>query len=175
MKKLAVFFISVLVLIVFAACNNEGNPSDTRPATGAQSETVGVPVSEETWFFVLEGVRIDLLKALPDNMPEPERIYEIPSCASQGMDKVYDYGSLQITTYNDKGTEIPYNIEFFDENAATFEGISIGKTYDQMVEVYGSDFKKAVWYDYVKGEVTLSFMVNDGMITGVVYSAKIKF
>ena len=108
-------------------------------------------------------------------MPEPERIYEIPSCASQGMDKVYDYGSLQITTYNDKGTEIPYNIEFFDENAATFEGISIGKTYDQMVEVYGSDFKKAVWYDYVKGEVTLSFMVNDGMITGVVYSAKIKF
>ena len=176
MNKVIVFFLSVLVLFVFVSCNNGGIPSDTHPATGTPTETVGIPVkNEEAWYFVLDGVRIDLLKALPGNMPEPERIFEIDSCASQGKDNVYDYGSLQIITYNDKGTEIPYNIEFFDENAATVEGVSIGQTYDRMIEVYGSEFKKTVWYDYVRGDVTLSFKIDEGVITGIVYEAKIKF
>ena len=176
MKKLISLIIIIMMVLSAVSCRSSGLVENTGDSSGKQSECGTDTPEPGEWYFVLDGVRVDLLKALPENIPSPDRIYEIDSCASQGKDNVYVYGSVQITLYSNRGVEIPYNIEFFDDGVSTVEGVRIGSSYDDMIAAYGSDFAKSnTMYDYVNGDVTLSFKIEDGIVTSILYQAEVKF
>lgn len=179
MKK--IITVLILLIVILASCNAEkGNISETETATNntkvGQTENSSGAIETEGWFYNLDDVKINLLEALPDNVPKYLNSYTIPSCASQGTDYVYVYDDIEITCYSNGGVELPYIIYLKEDgNGKTSEGVGIGDTVEQVVNVYGSDYvEKNSEYNYVKGETTLSFLIRDGKVLEITYQAEVK-
>lgn len=77
----------------------------------------------------------------------PQGYTEEPSCAFEGMDKTYDYGSFCLTTYPADGVDYFYSLWFTDETVQTEEGIHIGSTREEVEQLLGADWPEGetVW------------------------------
>ena len=141
-------------------------PEETKPA---------VPVILQGYLFEAGGIQIGMheyaegvLAALGD----ADAYYETPSCAFQGMDKQDTEGGYMLKTYEDQGLDYVYDIYFLDESVSTPEGIHIGSTVEEMIGIYGDGYTEDFgMYIYVKERSKLQFLVMDGVITSVDYTA----
>lgn len=97
---------------------------------------------------------------------------EIPSCAFDGIDKVYTYDNLEIIVASVNGKDTVYSVYFIDDEVETAEGVKITDTKDKMIEKYGSDYKEGLGnkYTYTKGNVELSFTIESDVVTGIEYA-----
>ena len=97
---------------------------------------------------------------------------EIPSCAFDGVDKVYNYSNVEITVAEVNGTPTVYSVYFKDDTISTNEGVKISDSKDLMLEKYGEDYKNTLSnkYDYTNENVELSFIVENDIITGIEYT-----
>lgn len=66
------------------------------------------------------------MEPLVKKLGDADNYFESDSCAFQGKDKVYTYGSVKITTYPKDNKDYVYTIELLDDTVSTPEGISIG-------------------------------------------------
>ena len=97
---------------------------------------------------------------------------ETTSCAFKGLDKTYSYPGFDLYTYPLNGTDNVNSIYFTDDSAATAEGIRIGSTKEEMEAAYGTDYTEEFGvYIYTKDDSTLSFIVTDGIVESVEYTA----
>ena len=107
-----------------------------------------------------------------ENIKEKAEITEIPSCAFEGTDKVYTYENIEITVAKIDGKDKVYSVYFIDETPETAEGVKISDSKDLMIEKYGTDYKEELGnkYTYTKGNVELSFIIENDTITSIVYT-----
>ena len=147
MKKVLKVLLLVILLIgnlVFlTACGEEkssSSSSETKTKASLSIKYDGVNI--------VPGTKFDESK-ISDNV----EISEIPSCAFDGVDKVYNYSNVEITV-------------------AEVNGVKISDSKDLMLEKYGEDYKNTLSnkYDYTKENVELSFIVENDIITGIEYT-----
>lgn len=97
---------------------------------------------------------------------------ETPSCAFQGLDKIYSYNGFDLYTYPKGDVDYVNSIYFIDESVSTPEGIHLGSTQEEMLSAYGEDYAEEFGvYTYTKEKSTLSFLVTDGVIESIEYVA----
>lgn len=97
---------------------------------------------------------------------------ETTSCAFKGLDKIYSYPGFDLYTYPLDGKDNVNSVYFTDETAKTPEGIGIGSTEEEMLAAYGEDYTEEFGvYTYAKDRSTLSFIVTDGLVESVEYTA----
>lgn len=95
---------------------------------------------------------------------------ESPTCAFEGMDRVYGYGSFELETYTLGGVEYIRAVHLLDDAYATREGIAIGVTRDAVVAVYGTaDEESATALTYLGKGMRLVFLLRDGSVTNIQY------
>lgn len=100
---------------------------------------------------------------------------EVPSCAGQGTDKVYNYGSYEITAYQDGDQEKIYSVYFIDDKITTTEGVKISDDSSVMFEKYGDNYEQTGnQYTYTSGNVELSFIVENDFIRSITYTMVIE-
>ena len=100
---------------------------------------------------------------------------EVPSCAGQGTDKVYNYGSYEITAYQEENEEKIYSVYFIDDQITTTEGVKISDDSSVMFEKYGDNYEQTGnQYTYKTGNVELSFIVENDFITSITYTLVIE-
>jgi len=151
MKKL---FLILLLLISLAACASKA-PSAQTFALSIDGKDIVIGQNAES-FLQQAGDPIDR--------------YTSPSCAFEGDDNVYDYGSYQITTFVDSGIEKFTGFYLLDESISTKEGIKIGSSFEAMVDAYGTDYVENFGaYTYNRDLTDLSFVVVDDKITSIAY------
>lgn len=110
----------------------------------------------------------DILEALG----EPKTVTESPSCAFEGVDKTYYFGSFYLTTYPGKDGERVSGLWFADDAAATPEGIAIGSTREAVETAYGTDgFNGVNAYYLTKDNSKLTIILIDGVVGSVQYEA----
>ena len=81
---------------------------------------------------------------------EPLTYLEAPSCAFQGTDRIYGFGSYEITTY---------------------EGIYIGCSKNDMEAAYGTEYQETSGsYIYTKDDMTLQFITEQDTIIAIRYN-----
>ena len=99
-------------------------------------------------------------------------VSEIPSCAFDGVDKVYNYGDVEITVSSVDGKDTVYQILFLDETVETSEGVKKADDKSVMLEKYGDDYEVKVGnqYVYTKGNVQLAFILENDVITDISYT-----
>ena len=100
---------------------------------------------------------------------------EVPSCAGQRTDKVYNYGSYEITAYQDGDQEKIYSVYFINDQITTTEGVKISDDSSVIFEKYGDNYEQTGnQYTYTSGNVELSFIVENDFVTSITYTLVIE-
>ena len=168
MKKLAVLFAAMLILV---GCGGGGGESSA--ASGSGDTTAAAGGSSDAYVFQSGDVTIAMnAKAAPivEALGEYDDYFESESCAFDGLDKQYTYGSFILKTYPLEDVDYVSSVEIRDDLASTPEGVSIGSPAEDVVEAYGEPAEEGT-YSYTKGDCTLLFLVQDGAVTSIQYTA----
>jgi hypothetical protein len=102
---------------------------------------------------------------------EPTDIFEAPSCAFDGVDRIYYYPGFVINTFPDRGTDCVLSVYFTDDSVETPEGIYLGASYDDLISVYGEERMNEAgdMLVFVRGETSLAFLLDSDTVRDISY------
>ena len=161
-------------MVVLAGCKDgsEEYMSDGSDKTEPIAESV--QEAEDGYAFFLKDTRIqvnDEISTIVAALGEPTSYFESNSCAFQGLDKVYTYGSVIIRTYPEDGKDYVLSVELKDDSVQTPEGVSIGNTLEFAESIYGKASRKTdASLVYEKGDSALSFISKNNEIYSITYT-----
>lgn len=142
---------------------------------GAGCGAAEAKTDESGWSFSYNGTRIEMkADAAPilSALGEPKSYTEETSCAFEGLDKTYYYGSFYMTTYPMDGKDYVYSLWFADDSVATEEGIRIGSTRAEVETVCGAEsFDGSNAFVLTRGETKMTIILTDGLVSSVQYEA----
>ena len=184
MKKLIALLMAALMILSLAACGNSADPDDIPAITQGKDEAEDTPAAPEqqenqqqentpaaqgVYSYTYEGV--ELVPGAPFDpsvLPAADSVFEVPSCAIEGTDNLYNYGTFELTAFNDGTGEVIYSIFFIDPNITTDEGLALGDDVTKMVELYGESYtQEGTAYVYTSGNTILSILVQNDTITSI--------
>jgi len=197
MKKL-IFLLMILSIFTLVACDNQSSDDpvsmgpDTQPTgnvntpenNNTQTDTpsdnsdindVDEPSSiPDTFAYEIDGVVIEMnqnILYVIENVGEPLGIFEAPSCAFEGIDRVFAYPGVQIYTYPVGDDDFIHTITFFDDTIRTPEGrIRLGSSVQDVIDAYGEDFEDVSGvYTYRRGMTRIEFLIDNGIVMGISY------
>ena len=154
MKRISLFLLAAIMLLSLVGCGS----TDIDP-------------QEENLSFTYNGTKITLgaeAASIIDALGEPRSYKEEPSCAFDGMDKTYYYGSFYLSTYPLNGKDFVYSFWFADDSVATEDGVRIGNTQADVESAYGVDcFNGTNTYTQSEGKSKLTIILIDGLVTSI--------
>lgn len=167
----------LLVILLLTACATapQGNPdlqiTVGKDQTNAEDMTTTVtePAQEgnDVFFFMAGDVKVIPGTAFDATKVSYEDIYEVPSCAGEGTDKVYMTSSYEITAFNDGKSEITYAVFFVTPDAKTPEGLCLGDEMAKAATLYGQyEDLDGVW-TFTRGNTQLWVMGENDVITSI--------
>lgn len=185
-RVISILVSSMLAASLLAGCGSAetpaGNPesapavSEETPVQESSQQAVTEAVTDPGYVYSQSGVDVavnGLMSPIVDAWGEPDKYFESESCAFQGMDKVYTYGSVVINTYPENDKDYVLTIELKDDTITTAEGIYIGSSKADVVATYGDATSETdVALVYEKGECQLTFFFEDDCVTNITYAAK---
>lgn len=196
MSKINQMFLLLGILAVLTACGKDAAPTgnlaqnitmgsgsskgDAEKGDGAGDEGgqeteplgQGEPKEEEGVFgFLYEGVTLVPGEIFdPSVLPGYSGLSEVPSCAFDGNDNVYNYELFELTAYIEEDGERVYSIYFIDPNLPTTEGLCLGDTADAMKSLYGEGYEaEGTACIYTRGNTLLSIIVENDIVKGIEY------
>lgn len=161
MKRMYLMLLLVAMLLSLAGCASDE-----------------IPLQEKNFSFTYNGIEITLgAEAAPiiDVLGEPRSYTEEASCAFDGVDKTYYYGSFYISTCPINGIERVYTIWFADDTVATKESIRIGSSQIQVEDAYGTGaFDGMNRFTQIKNQSKLSILLENEIVTSIRYEMIVK-
>ncbi|GHV04816.1 hypothetical protein FACS1894217_00670 [Clostridia bacterium] len=165
MKRFA--SIAVLLLLL-AGCAQTPAASPSVPPTDKTT-----PQTETGFAYTYKSVPITLGAKADDFIAaagEPTKVFESPSCAFEGIDKILYYPGFVINTYPDNGVDFILSVVFEDDSVKTPEGIFLGSSAADVESKYGkAQTSDATQLKYVKGDTSLTFLLEDGAVSDISY------
>ena len=177
MKKVLIVIIAIIVIVAICVgvyFLTNGSKETNSPAKNGVN--TAEDNSEKTIKLEYEGKDMTPGAVFSRDIFGEEVTYsEVPSCAGQGTDKVYNYGSYEITAYQDGDQEKIYSVYFIDDQSTTTEGVKISDDSSIMFEKYGDNYEQTGnQYTYTSGNVNLSFIVENDFIRSITYTLVIE-
>ena len=97
-------------------------------------------------------------------------MYQVPSCAVEGTDNVYNFGGFEITAFAENGSERIYSVYFIDPNLTTPEGLALGDGVQKVTELYGEDYAQdGAALVYTAGDTQLIVIVENDVVVSIEY------
>ena len=170
-QKFAALALALGLTLSLAACGGGNAPAggeSPAPQNSAAPQAAGAYV-----FTTGDGVTVsvdeDMAQVLTD-LGEAQSYFEAESCAFEGLDKTYTYPGFVITTRPDGDKDYVNSIRLTDDSVSTVEGVYIGSSEADVKAAYGEDGGDAEgMLSYTAGDVTLNFILEDGVVTSIEY------
>lgn len=154
--------------------SNVSNDNVSNNAAVNNNQNENIPKEREGYFFEYKGIQIginDEAAPILEALGEPMYYFEAPSCAFEGMDKIYSYSGFEITTYTKDKKDYIASVIFLDDTVTTREGITLNATLEDIVAAYGSEYEKSFnQYSFSDGNCVLSFILEDNEVVSVEYA-----
>lgn len=167
MKKYLLIQIVALVIILLAGCgtNDKSGGTDRKPQQNGDN-TAG-------YQFDYNGIAIhmnDKAEKIVDTLGKPLEYFEAPSCAFQGLDKIYYYSGFNLSTYPGTDGDYVSAIDFSDDSVSTKEGITLGTSRDKVTGAYGNDYTEDNGsLIYTKDKTRLTFLMEGDSVSSINY------
>ena len=176
MKKWIAMLLALTLAAGMTACG--GAPAETPKTTDpaqSQNEVTQPAADGKVYSFTLADFQlIPGADFDPADLPEADSVFEVPSCAIEGTDNLYDYGTVEVTAFNDGDGEIIYSVYIKDANTPTDEGLYIGDTLEQVSSIYGTDrTENGNELVYTAGKTLLVIIVENDTVTSIEFRADI--
>lgn len=168
MRRFIVISLILLCLTAMLACS----PAPT-PASSLQTSPFAATGDGYVFTVKNHAIRMhDLMPPIVTALGQPRGISETPSCAFQGMDRMYDYGSFVITTYTLNKEEKTLKVDLRDDTVETAEHVVIGSSAADVKAAYGDPVKTVnESMIYEKGNTRLTFILKDNTVSSIQYDA----
>lgn len=131
------------------------------------------PIDTKGYVFTVEGTVVgidDNAAAVIALLGEPLSYFEAPSCAFEGLDKIYTYNGFEIDTYPMGDMDYISEILFKDDSVVTTEGVGIGDSMEKLEQTYGSEYaNEDGMIVYSKDDMKLCFILRDEEIISIEY------
>jgi len=154
--------------------DSSNNAADNNNENGGNDKEQDAPKERTGYFFEYKGVQIginDEAASILEALGEPMHYFEAPSCAFEGMDKIYSYSGFEFTTYTKDNVDYIASIVFLDDTVTTREGITLNASLEDIEAAYGNDYEKSFnRYSYSDGNCVLSFIVENNEVVSVEYA-----
>lgn len=152
----------------------EGAAETSEGANGQNGEEVQAEKSSYKGYVFRSGdVVIEMdADAAPvlEKLGEPNSYFEAPSCAFEGVDKMYTYGSFELDTYPTGDKDFISAVIFKDDSITTPEGIGIGDSREKLTEAYGGEGTEELGMTvYRKDDMKLCFIFQEDSIASIEY------
>lgn len=109
-----------------------------------------------------------------EKLGEANTYFEAPSCAFEGIDKMYGYNSFEVDTYPLEGKDYISSVIFKDDTITTSEGVGIGDTADKVEETYGEEgISENGMLVFAKDGMKLCFIMQDEVVISVEYRSTV--
>jgi hypothetical protein len=188
-------FIAITLTAMLASCGNNETPetAEDLPVMAVQAVeeidtgTAGADlVAEEEaapendiqpepdgYYFIYNGINIvlnDNIEQIISKIGDANNIFEAPSCAFEGIDKIFYYDNFYINTYPDGDKDLILSITLTDESAQTPERLGIGMKLEDMINAYGNNYDNNFdLYTYIKGDAELAFFFDGDILVDIAY------
>ena len=179
-KKITALLLLLALVLTLCACGEDAaagddqvitrSTEDTSAADAVQDTTTGDTLSV-TPHFAYEGVELVPSAVFdPAALPEADSLYEAPSCAIEGTDNLYNYGSFELTAFDDGSTETIYSIYLIDPAVATTEGLKVSDPASRVTELYGEDYVlDGTAYVYTYEAAVLTVVIQNDTVLSIEY------
>lgn len=184
MKKLAgIILISMLALtacgssdeMVIGGDGTGGTVTSETQQTADSAEDTDAADSAGGYVFNYNGTEIAIdskMDTLLEALGQEDSYFEAPSCAFDGIQKVYTYGSMELDTYIGEDGDYLDAIILKDDLIGTPEGVRVGDTPEKVREVYGDGYTDNNGsYTYEKDNMKLNFIIEDGAVVSIQYKS----
>lgn len=129
------------------------------------------------YVFETDGQKIAVdmdMSAVEKQLGEPVKYFEEPSCAAEGIAKIYTYAGFEIDTYPDQGKDLIQSIFLMDDTVATAEGVDLSMTKDDVIAIYGNGYtEEGNCITYEKDGMKLSFFWSEEGLDQISYNSSI--
>lgn len=180
MKK-NVLVLTFVLAMVLCACGGsskkiEGEVNTSNEQTQETETTTEESAEAKGYTYIYNDVVVEIdadASVVVEELGEPLSYFEAPSCAFEGVDKIYTYSSFEIETYPMEGKDFISMVTFKDDSITTPEGVAIGDLVDKVKEVYGDCTEEGGMMVYEKDDMKLCFIVKDGAVVSVEYKSTV--
>lgn len=177
MKKIIAILLCLMLALSLTACGEAAPEQVITRATEAPAgtvdaaEAVEAPGVNQPYGFLANGILLVPGTAFDASvLGQASSSYEVPSCAIEGMDVVYNYDSFEVTAFNDGTGEVIYSIYLLDPNVTTPEGVALGDDVEAVVAAYGGDYEEdGTSYTYHAGGTNLVIIFQDSTVASIEY------
>lgn len=177
-KRFLLLALTILMVVTLCACGGNADPASSS-TPGTPGESSGSNTAANGYVLEVDGsngkvtLAADMdFSTVADALGEPVNYFEAPSCAFQGIDKIYTYSHFEVHTYPDGSADRISMILLLDDLISTPEGISIGATQADMEAAYGTGYTASSGaYTYAKDNMRLTFLITDGSISSIEYDS----
>ena len=158
MKKLLIYVLLAAMILTFVACKENDDPKADE---------------KDAYVFIGGGVSIAVdaeVAPILASLGEWQTYDESPSCAFEGLDKIYTYGGFEIRTYPQGGKDFVHSVILYDDTVAIEKDIRIGSTADAVKTAYGTpDEETTDALIYRAKGMLLQFLLEGGQVTSIQY------
>jgi hypothetical protein len=154
-------------------------PSHAEPASTPSASNGIVTLTEvptpavNGYSFKFNGGSVILgmsMKELIGAIGEPQKIFESPSCAFAGVDKILYYPGFTLTTFPVEGSDFILSAVFSDDSITTDKGIFLGSTTAEAEAAYGTPTRtEGTGVFYEKDGMWLRFIYENGVVADITY------
>lgn len=163
MKRILACLLTLTMALSLTACGDD------------TSTTTPTPTARDMFTFVYKDCALPMnaeFAPLLEIIGEPDTYFEAASCAFDGLDKIYTYGGIELTTYPDGDKDYVSSIRLLDNTVSTPEGITIGSTTEEVVAAFGDGYTDSGdLYTWENDNALLSILFEDGVAISVEYIA----
>lgn len=157
MKRIIGIVLACTMMLGLVAC---GSSNSKEEAKEVSSSAKGYVFTNNNVDVAMDVKADDVIKALGTDY----KYFEAASCAFDGLDKTYQYGSAFVVgTYPKDGVDYISYVYLKDNTVSTKEGVKVGDTIDAMKKAYGdATADETGGYEYKKDNMSLKFITVDG-------------
>lgn len=172
MKKRSILVTAILlgmILMLMTACGGDKEPETSgNDQSGQGGQDVKLVFNYKDTEIAMKEDAAPILAALG----EAKSYTEAASCAFEGLDKTYYYGSFYLYTYPDGEMDRVNMVVICDDTINTPEGLCIGDSKEKVESIYGAEGYNGVnAYVYTDGECTLTVIIDNDKVSSIQYAA----